>query len=275
MSQIDAFFGLTYDWDPVTENFSAGMDTNLKSIGVAIQAAVINKTVTDPSTLTPSNGDAWIVDSPAVGVWLGHEDDIAAYTEGQWLFLTPKEGWQAWITAETTMATFRGGSWVNNAAAGGTINSGQNLGAGTGVYAQVTSDKLDFKSLVAGSGIGLSATATEITITSTATGAVLVVNNQTGTSYTLVGTDAGKAVEMDNAAANTLTIPPNASVAFSVGTTILVRQQGAGQTTLVAGAGVTIRNPHLTLKFTTQYSSVSLHKRGTDEWCVEGNLTES
>lgn len=101
------------------------------------------------------------------------------------------------------------------------------------------------------------------------------INVQTGTSYALALTDAGKAVEMNNAAANTVTVPPNSSVAFVVGESILVRQMGAGQTTLVAGSGVTIRNPHGTLKLTKQYAAVSLHKRGTDEWCVEGNLAEA
>ena len=45
---------------------------------------------------------------------------------------------------------------------------------------------------------------------------------------------------MDNAAANTLTVPPNSSVAFPVGTSIPIRQAGAGQTTIVAGSGVAI-----------------------------------
>ena len=104
---------------------------------------------------------------------------------------------------------------------------------------------------------------------------MMPVNVQTGTAYTLALADAGGCVEMSNAAANTLTIPPNSTVAYGIGTTILIRQMGAGQTTLVAGSGVMIRNPHGTLKLFKQYTSVALHKRGTDEWCIEGNLAES
>ena len=104
---------------------------------------------------------------------------------------------------------------------------------------------------------------------------MMAVNVQTGTAYTLALTDAGNCVEMDNAAANTVTIPPNSTIAYGVGTTILIRQMGAGQTTLVAGSGVTIRNPHETLKLFKQYTSVALHKRAIDEWCIEGNLAES
>ena len=43
---------------------------------------------------------------------------------------------------------------------------------------------------------------------------------QTGTAYTLVLADAFKLVAMNNAAANTLTVPPNSSVAFPIGTRI-------------------------------------------------------
>ena len=104
--------------------------------------------------------------------------------------------------------------------------------------------------------------------------ATMAVNTQTGTAYTLELADAGNCVEMNNAAANTVTIPPNSTIAYGVGTTILIRQMGAGQTTLVAGSGVTVRNPHGTLKLFKQYTSVALHKRATDEWCIEGNLAE-
>src|SRR3972149_3898550 len=58
------------------------------------------------------------------------------------------------------------------------------------------------------------------------------VNNQTGTTYTLVIGDAGKVVEMNNAAAITLTVPTNASVAFAVGTVMEIWQQGDGQVKL-------------------------------------------
>ena len=46
-----------------------------------------------------------------------------------------------------------------------------------------------------------------------AAAALSAANVQTA-SYTLVAADAGKAVEMDVASANTLTVPPNSSVAF-------------------------------------------------------------
>jgi hypothetical protein len=101
---------------------------------------------------------------------------------------------------------------------------------------------------------------------------VLTANRQTG-NYTLVLGDAGKVIEMNVAGANTLTVPPNSSVAFEVGTTIEGVQYGAGQTTITPGSGVTIRSSGAKLKTTAQYSSFSLRKIATDEWIAAGELS--
>ena len=99
-----------------------------------------------------------------------------------------------------------------------------------------------------------------------------VVQNSRTASYTLVLSDSGKVIEMNVASANTLTVPPNSSVAFPIGTLIAVDQMGAGQTTIVPGSGVTIRSGANLAKMKSQYSSVSLRKRATDEWVLVGDL---
>lgn len=100
----------------------------------------------------------------------------------------------------------------------------------------------------------------------------LVQNSQTGTTYTLALTDAGGFVELSNASAVTLTIPPNSSVAFPVRTRIDIIAQGAGQVAIAAGAGVTIRSAGSKLKLTGQYSGATLVKRATDEWYLIGDI---
>ena len=92
-------------------------------------------------------------------------------------------------------------------------------------------------------------------------------------SYTLVLSDAGKAVQMTVASANNLTVPPNSSVAFPVGTQILVIQQGSGQTTIVAGAGVTLYSKDSNLKLSAQWCAATLIKANTDVWVVVGDLS--
>lgn len=92
-------------------------------------------------------------------------------------------------------------------------------------------------------------------------------NAQSGTTYTLVLTDASKHVSMSNASANTLTVPSNASVAFATGTRILIQQLGAGSTTIAAGSGVTINAPaSVALEIDEQYGSRGLLKTATNTW---------
>jgi hypothetical protein len=60
-------------------------------------------------------------------------------------------------------------------------------------------------------------------------------------------------------------------VAFDNGTQIHVRQAGAGQTTIVAGSGVTITTPE-TLKLRKQHATATLVKISTDGWELMGDL---
>jgi hypothetical protein len=100
------------------------------------------------------------------------------------------------------------------------------------------------------------------------------INAQTGTTYTTVLSDAGKLVTLSNASAITLTIPPNSSVAYPIGTRIDFIQIGAGQVTVAGGIGVTV-NSTPTLKFRAQHSAASCIKIGTDTWQLVGDLAES
>jgi hypothetical protein len=93
------------------------------------------------------------------------------------------------------------------------------------------------------------------------------MNDQTGTSYTLVLTDNGKDVRCTNAAAVTLTVPPNSSVAFPVGSVVLFSQGGAGAVTATAGVGVTLRAANGAAT-TAIYAGRGLEKTDTDTWRV-------
>jgi hypothetical protein len=99
----------------------------------------------------------------------------------------------------------------------------------------------------------------------------LEINAQTGTTYTLVLTDAGKLVTCENVGAITLTVPDNTDVAFAVGTQILISQIGAGQVTFAEDTSVTIVTPE-TLLLRKQGAQAALVKIATDTWLLEGNL---
>jgi len=102
--------------------------------------------------------------------------------------------------------------------------------------------------------------------------AMIAINAQTGTTYTTVLADDGKLITCDNGSAIALTIPPNSSVAYGIGTQINIMQLGAGQVTITAGAGVTLRSSGNKLKTKDQYSVATCAKIATDTWVVVGNL---
>lgn len=99
-----------------------------------------------------------------------------------------------------------------------------------------------------------------------------ISTNQQTASYTLVLSDASKLIEMNVASGNTVTVPPNSSVAFPVGTKIDIIQTGAGETSFVAGSGVTLNSDSGKLKINAQWAAASLVKRGTDTWVLIGAL---
>ncbi len=101
---------------------------------------------------------------------------------------------------------------------------------------------------------------------------MIAINAQTGTTYTTVLADDGKLVTCDNASAIALTIPPNSSVAYGIGTQINIMQLGAGTVTITAGAGVTLRSAGNKLKTDAQYAVATCCKILTDTWVVVGNL---
>ena len=101
----------------------------------------------------------------------------------------------------------------------------------------VTGAKLDVSGS-GGSGKYLAIAADDSLSAGTPAGSDAITANTQTASYTLVLGDAAKAIEMNVASANNLTVPPDSSVAFPVGTVLEVLQYGAGQTTIVAaGAG--------------------------------------
>lgn len=101
---------------------------------------------------------------------------------------------------------------------------------------------------------------------------VAAIRTATASDVAVLG-DAGNVVQMDVATANTFTVPPNSSVAFPVGASVEVWQKGAGQTTIAAGAGVTIlKHASLTLKMKGQESGCSLRKVAADTWRLVGDM---
>jgi len=112
-------------------------------------------------------------------------------------------------------------------------------------------------------------------LTNTNVTPALAVNAQSA-SYTFVLADGNNTlVTLANASANTVTIPPNSSVAFPIGTVLNFAQTGAGQTTITQGSGVTITSTGATAsapKTRVQYSAASCIQTSANNWLVVGDL---
>ena len=102
--------------------------------------------------------------------------------------------------------------------------------------------------------------------------AIVKINAQTGTTYTTVLTDSNKLITLSNGSSITLTIPPNSSVAYPIGTVIACMNLGAGIVTTAQGSGVTIRSRN-GLVAGGQYAVWSLTKFLSDTWILAGDVT--
>lgn len=264
-----------------TTDPAAGLNLSLLTIDMLLHLAVESIGDTTPPA-TVLDGARYIVGVSATGAWAGHDNKLAMWIDnpGFWWF---RDAHFAYNKADDTIYIYST-SWsayATTPGSAGEVNTASNLGSGSGLYKQKIGVDLQFKTLSAGTNCSLDTTTDDdrviidVQIPSIPDTTVIPINTQTGTGYTLALTDKGYCVEMNNASSNTLTIPPDSSVAFAIGTTLLIRQMGTGNTTIAAGSGVTIRNPHLTLKLAKQYATVSLHKRGADEWCIDGNMAEA
>jgi hypothetical protein len=247
------------------DNFDANFRAFLRAIDALVMCSIINRTTSAPPG-SPANGDAYIVQATGTGLWTGHDNAIAIWTtdnptagSGEWEFYAAAGGLLVYSVADTSLYFWNGSAWT---------------------------------AVAGGGGGGTLAGDSDVTITGPTTGQILTysgtkwinsppsgapptaiagVNNQTA-NYVLVLGDAGFLVRMNLAGANTCTIPPNASVAFPLETVVTIRQVGAGISTIVAGAGVTINSPS-TLAIARQNGTVQLVQVATDVWDLMGDVT--
>ena len=85
----------------------------------------------------------------------------------------------------------------------------------------------------------------------------------------------GETIVMNVGTANTLTVQADADVNFPIGTIKNVLQEGTGQVTILAAAGVTIRCAAATAKARAQFSAITLIKRAANLWYLFGDLASS
>jgi hypothetical protein len=175
------------------------------------------------------------------------------------------------ITAGGTLAVANGGT-------GATTLTGVVIGNGTSAFATKTNPTGDFvgttdtqtltnKTLEASNSVNDTGT-----IAATSPGFRGIPQNSRTSGYTLALTDAGKHISITTGG---ITIPANSSVAFPVGTTIVIYNNGS------SAQNIAITSDTLRLAGTATTGTRSLAQRGvatcikvaSTEWVVTGNVT--
>ena len=83
----------------------------LRLLDVVVQLQVQARTLTTAPG-SPTEGDRYIVADTAIGAWTGHDGEIAFFDAGgDWQFLTPQAGWQAYVIDEAATVLFTGTEW--------------------------------------------------------------------------------------------------------------------------------------------------------------------
>lgn len=83
---------------------------SLNQLDLLVQLVVKDKTLTAPPGL-PNEGDRHIVTAVATGTWTGKENNIAAWQDSAWQFLTPQTGWLSWVEADEKLFYWDGTFW--------------------------------------------------------------------------------------------------------------------------------------------------------------------
>ena len=98
------------------------------------------------------------------------------------------------------------------------------------------------------------------------------VRTETGTAYTLTAADENAVLLFTNAAAITVTLPADVDAAYAVGGGTELHQEGAGQITVVAGAGATVNSADAVDASRAQYSVIGVRKTAANTFKLAGDM---
>ena len=97
-------------------------DGTVKNISTPWELPVINNTTLDPSILTPSISDRYIVPISAIGVWSGYDNRIAQWDGTSWYMFIPVESWTCYSKDANTIFIFDGSIWSQISQSSETVN---------------------------------------------------------------------------------------------------------------------------------------------------------
>ncbi|MBA2920052.1 DUF2793 domain-containing protein [Sphingomonas sp. MAH-20] len=75
-------------------------------------AAAAESAGSDEPPAAAAAGQCWVVGAAPTGLWTGHADELACWTDGGWRFLPAVEGMRVWLKDQRLWAAREAGGWA-------------------------------------------------------------------------------------------------------------------------------------------------------------------
>lgn len=240
---------------------------------------LVDKRVVSPSTISRKGAGAPTGSAGMIGDEYINSTVPSATGQSQVYIKTGATTWTNLASYVQTLSANTANSIVYRDASGnfaaGAITATSFTGSGSGLTS------IPGSAIAAGGITATQLASGAVTTDKLATGAARAGFNSTrstatitSNNYTLVVGDLGKLVELGPTSANmTVTVPTDATAAFTEGDRIDIMQVTSGYTITVQGAaGVTLNAEGSKFKLKGQWAAATLVKRGVNTWVLIGNL---
>jgi len=87
----------------------------IELLDMIVQLTLESTGATSPP-VSPQEGQSWALGQQPSGGWAGQGGAIAAWRGGGWIFVTPRDGWMAWVKNDAELHVSTGSVWPTLAA---------------------------------------------------------------------------------------------------------------------------------------------------------------
>lgn len=86
------------------------LNESLRRLDLLVQTSAQSRAIIEPPAL-PEGGGCWIVPATATGAWEGYADHLAAWQDGDWVFIAPVPGMRVHLQDEDVLIVWSPAGW--------------------------------------------------------------------------------------------------------------------------------------------------------------------